>query len=469
MAKHISRRSFALGVGAAAVAGKAIAQPQPVGTPPTTLGYSTPSTTGFPAILRGTLDATTYFTKTGGVLGTGQTTLQRQTNATQLQAAITAAINGNKFFELEEGIYEINSSAGLIIVAQTFGGFGFVWRGARGGTYINQFYTGGSGAPVLTIGDPTGATIFAGLDFDGVTLGYGTAVTGLTAAQTLVIGSAAWGRITGIVVGQGGAATPGYDGVYIYNNSSQNFFSMTCMGWQINGAQRTLLNAPNAMGTGNRFDNIYLNNGGSGIFNPVTGYYATFGTAIGTETTFGQLNCEWGAANVLLDIEGAYGMTFECLHIEGIQLTGFNPTVVQTANSRLNIQTMEFDDCQILSANVTGTPKIFRDYTPLGSNVAVTNLNFVTFLATQINTAFTVMSPDVPSTDVGCYSINKMQFQDQTGTGQYANVTIDSHMPVSSTAFLAPERIGNYPGASPDRWLIRVSTTSAPPIPTMVS
>src|SRR6478752_5541432 len=107
---------------------------------------------GAPALIRGTLYADHI---SGIVLGSGQSTATQQNNATLLQNAINYCATNNKIFEIQ-GTYEINSSAGLVIPANTYTNPGFWWIGSPTNTLIRQTYNSGSGAPVLTVGSTTG-------------------------------------------------------------------------------------------------------------------------------------------------------------------------------------------------------------------------------------------------------------------------------------------------------------------------
>jgi hypothetical protein len=166
----------------------------------------------------------------------------------------------------------------------------------------------------------------------------------------------------------------------------------------------------------------------------------------------------------VLDVEGAIGITFEGLHMEGLKLTGFNPTFVSCANSKIAITSFEIDNCVIQSGNITGVAKVFRDYAPQGSNITVENLNFVNFASGNVTASIVVMSPDAPATDFGAYSIRGMSWTDQSGTNIWAgNVSLDSHQPTSSSQFLTPEHVGNYQygvsGSLTDAAVIFVSST----------
>ena len=83
--------------------------------------WDAPSGTPIQYGMRGALDGASYFLSQGGIIGTGQSSGQRTTNATALQAAITYASTNNLMFVLAPGVYEILSSTGLNIPAAAYG------------------------------------------------------------------------------------------------------------------------------------------------------------------------------------------------------------------------------------------------------------------------------------------------------------------------------------------------------------
>jgi hypothetical protein len=216
---------------------------------------------GTPAIIRGTVYG---HLAVGVTQGSGQTLAVRQTTATGLQNALNYAINNGKFFELEPGIYEIDTPTGLQI-AQTTYLSGFTFRGDRSSRII-QFH---SNAPVLTIGDATGAAYSINLDIKGLRAEYGVSQSGNTSANTLVIGSMRNSKLANIFVGSdNGGYTypntpvlyPGYRGVYFYSAGNNFPFVCTFDDFFVSGAQHDLVN----ISTGSEgliFRNWYCTNG----------------------------------------------------------------------------------------------------------------------------------------------------------------------------------------------------------------
>lgn len=399
----------------------------------------------------------------GVVVGAGQTLATQQANCTNINAAISFAESSGLELDVPAGVYQYNCAGGIVVPPVAASGTGFKFRGNRAGTVFLQMFATSPGAPALTLGDPTGATVFYGLDFDGATVRYGAVQTGFTSAETVTIGAMVNSRISGLGVGQPSNSFPGYDGVLIATGGSPTYISNSADGWYVNGAQRTLLNAANALGAGNNFGNIFLSNGSSGTYGALTGFCLTLGTtAISTETKFNTLDCEWSSGNVALDIENAVGIGIENLHIQGFKSTGAAPILVQTVASDVRIGSMQVQDWLLQSGNITGTPKVFRDASATPSNVQVQSLDFLQTVSGNVTSAFTVMSPDAPADDNGTYAVRQMRFQATAGTFA-ALVNLDSHMPTTSSAFLTPERVGQYTwgpfGSNVDKAVIPVSAT----------
>jgi hypothetical protein len=411
---------------------------------------------GAPAILRGTVST---YNLAGLTKGAGMSTAIRQANATALQSAITYAASNAKFFECVPATYEIDSATGLVIPAQGFGNYGLVWRGSRTGTVIKQFYNGGTGAPVLTIGDTSGVITSEGLDIDGATLGYGVSQSGLTSSTPLVVGSCAWGKIGNLIVSD--AVNPGYDAMLL---SGGNNFSMTWGDIILGGAQRNMLNI-RASGTQSKWTNLYLSNGGVGIYNPLTSYIALNTNVAGH---FDVINCEWGAgANglVLNSSSATCYIEISSMHLEGLKFTGAFPSLFFLAFDSLKIGSLNLVDLIIQSANFTGgTPPLFADYQAGASSVEVDALSWTNNASGQINTPFSLFgyASSFPNDDTSVFSCSSGFLQDQSATGIFAkNFQFDSHMPTS--AFLGPTKWGHYDfgaaGSRVDRATIPVSAT----------
>lgn len=418
----------------------------------------------------GTVNLLTF---AGIVTGAGQTLGTRQSNCTNINAAISFAQSNNLELDAPTGIYEISCAGGIVVPAVSITGVGFKWRGTRTGTLFVQYYATSPGAPILTIGDPTGATLSYGIDFDGASLSYGVSQTGLTSSVGLILGAMSQSRISGISAGVCCTVTnPAYDGMQITDNSNLNFIGNSISDIVVSGAQRHLLNANNSLGAGNVFSNIVLRDGTSGSLGVISGQclvigVAALGNTYNTEPKFTGLTCEYISTNLLMQIVNANGMKIDDLHLEGIKSTGANPSLIDTEGVNLKIGSLQILNWTLQTANITGSAKIITDGSFLNrsSNLAIQSLNLLNTIMGSINTPFTVLVPTTASGDNGVFNINQMTFIDtDTPPSLYAgNMSIDPHMPTSSSAFLTPGRAGDYNwglfGSRIDKEVIPVSAT----------
>jgi hypothetical protein len=208
---------------------------------------------GTAAILRGTVST---YSLAGQTPGAGQTTAVRQANATALQNAINYCAANGKMLEVVPNTYEINSSTGLLIPACA----GFVWRGEMFNSNIVQFFNGGTGAPVITLGDTVGINLSSGWEFHGIGATYGASQTGLTAAQAIIVGNLVLSKVGSI--GILNSTFPPYNG-FAWTAPLGNF-SNIYDNINIQPVQNHFMTESTGGGTGNILDNIYLNNGGIG-------------------------------------------------------------------------------------------------------------------------------------------------------------------------------------------------------------
>jgi hypothetical protein len=410
---------------------------------PTTMSASVPWDTingvSIPYLLRGTYDGAAWFVANGGVLGSQAAhPSQRVENGAVLNSLFSLAASQQKFIELEPNTYEINNSTGLVVPP----GSDFVLRGGRGGTIIKQFYNSGAGAPVLQIGDPTGTVLSTAQDIEGLWLQYGSSQTGLTNAAALSVNNIAFSRIGCMGIG-GVGLNPAYNNI---NFNGGPVFSCSIFDINCNQALQNQL-LVSVDGTGNVFNNIYLNNGGTGTFNPLDGNYVAFEGGVTNEMTFIQLNCEWGSINRLMDLQNMVGLHFIDLHIEGIKFTGSSPVVFNTANSAITWDTCDFVDCLVQTGNMSGSLCIMLDYNGSSSALQMNNLTWINNFSGQINAPILVFSPSggTLGNDTSVVSINKGSFRDASNTNIFLeNVQFDVHMPVTSSRFYAPLRFDRY-------------------------
>lgn len=414
---------------------------------------------GAPAIIRGTVYA---HLAAGVTVGAGQTTTVRQATAVGLQNAITYAATNGKIFEIIPNIYEINNTTGLIIPAQQNG---FTWRGERGGvggsgyggSQIVQYNVTAPGTPALTIGDSTGGSVMARMDFNGVHVRYGAAqpITN-TGACTLVIGPCTVSNIDNIGIQQGGSYSGGspqgfngYVGVYFVGGQ---FFSNVCSNWEIFGCQQTYFLANN-FSTGNIFNNIYLNGGGGTAAVPLAGNFVSINTNNGAsfEVKFNQLNCEWASCNRVLNF--TQGMVLiDMLHVEGINFTGVSPGVLITYGSALDIRNLNLVDPKVLLANIAGSggAVLFQDWPGEPSNFIFNNVSINSETSGNINAQVQIaaMRGGYPGGTYGkshgSCSIDKAVFSDSTGTNQISGIFFDEGMQPTSSTFLVPASVSKY-------------------------
>lgn len=391
---------------------------------------------GAPAIIRGTVYA---HLAAGVTVGAGQTTGVRQATATGLQNAVNYASANGKYFDIEPNVYEINSSTGLVTPAgQTIN-----WHGSRESNIV-QFYAGGSGAPILTIGDATGATATGGVELDGAFLTYGVDQTGLTNANGLVIGTLGLSDLRNIRVGTVGTTpiNPAYRGIYI---PSSFFFSNSLTNIQVSGAQQWLCDFAGISGsTGNVFRNIYLQGAGSSFYGTLGGGAINLALAnVATENIFDQLNVEWCILPQVMPIQNCFGLHINGFHLEGVKISGFGSPFFNISNSVLNIDAITFFNCFINSTQASGNPTIFYDYSPGASVINVKNLIMIQAAASQINLNFTMFLQGAPGSGATNLNIDGMRLAD-SGGGNLTHMSFDAHMPQSASAFLIPTQAQNY-------------------------
>jgi hypothetical protein len=402
---------------------------------------------GAPAIIRGTVYA---HLAAGVTVGAGQTTGVRQATATGLQNAINYAAANNKIFQINEGVYEINSSTGLVIPAnhQATYNWGFTWKGGgHGSTQIVQFYNGGTGAPVLTIGDTTGVNEFYEIDVEGALLGYGISQSGLTSSTALVVGSMAWGVISRIQVT---GPFPGYDGILLTGGI---FSSMAMRDVVIGPWQRHGLNIVSS-GSGNHYDNVYMSAGGVGSPGAISGNYIYTIQNL-EDQLFSRLNCEWGQTNCVIFLGGnntevyaGHGYTFNALHVEGVTLTGADPCIFDIGgNATMAFNGFDLTSTQIKAANFTGTASMMRltNNIGYGSSVIMNGLCLNEYTASNVTTSFKILRWMYDSSiwdDQSNFQINAFRIVDQPGSNLIGHIYLDEHLPIAS--FNTPAGFARY-------------------------
>lgn len=397
---------------------------------------------GTPAILNGTVS---LHKASGLVLGAGQSQGVQTTNATAIQNCINYAVTNGKFIEALPYVYEFYSSTGLTIPHTTNG---FVWRGSRSGTILKQFYGTTLGAPVLTVGDITGAALSRGIDIDGMMLLYGAAQTGFTSATTLLLCAVTASRFTNINLGIGGAFGAPYRcmalgngtaGTYVYSNT---FNQMTMF-----YTQQDYIYLNGSGSTGNSWTDIYMGTGTVGSPAAISGNFIN-GVLDASDQQFKRINCEWTSLNTVFNLgSNLYaGMKFENLHLEGLTLTGFSPSIFKTANMSIGVDGFELQDTIVTSGNVSGSPCVVFDYAPSPAAVQINNMNVIINNTGELNTNFFLYQANggVPADDVSIMTINHLRVRDASGTSQAQNnMVFDPHLPQASFPHF-PEGFSRY-------------------------
>lgn len=424
--------------------------------------------TATPYIARGVMDLYNYFLANGGVFATSGnvTNGQGATNATVLQAGINAGLAANKKLFWGGGIYQIYNTAGIVINNL---GKGFWCEGAMEGAVLQQNYATSPGAPILTLGDVSGVTQ-APVHFIGISLQYGVAQTGFTSSNALVLGSIANGTIGEIyIIGNNGS--PPYNGI-VEASTAGSFFSntvrdITVFGWQNDGLQK------NSQGTGNTYINVYWNVGGTvtgGSQQAITGNYINFNIAQLQDQTFIRCNFEWGACNTVVNMShsggqfyGGSGIVFEGLHVEGVMLTGANPTIFDaTGNVTMVVNGFNLVSTYVNSSKFTGQASMLTmsNNGGWGSNIVMNAVCMTTYSAGDINTSFLLLQWLFAGTlwdDQGTFNINSMRFLDEGGGNFTGHVAFDTHMPTAN--FVLPSSFEKYSYGG------KGSTVSKPTVP----
>jgi hypothetical protein len=407
-------------------------------------------------------------------LGIGNNTV-RALNATAFQDAINYAADTGQFLEAVPGEYEIYSSTGLYIPDHKTG---FVWRGSKGGgdavtvgsgnqassgyggTQIIQYYKGGTGAPVMTIGQGGGGAYRdrANMDIEGMHLRYGDFVTGLTNANTLVIRGMAYANINKIAIQHGGTqwvadATnkwgySGYRGILFDDTTGNLFYSNTMDDITIFGAQQNYV-AATYFSTGNVFRNWYISSGGNvGGIIPCNGNIFEVNTIdFGWgETKWEQLNIEWIAAPNAITIRSGGSVRFGGLHFEGVSLTGANPRLINFVGCSVIFDGLNIVDLNCHASLMTGTPVIFAMDGQYSSQAIVRGLAFVVNsngyidISNKILLYYPAVNFSQQAQNVSQFTIEQCSINPIVRAAMY----IDPYMQTTSSSFQTPGRFDRY-------------------------
>ena len=323
---------------------------------PFDLGFGNYTDTGFPALLRGTVNVNQW---PGITVGAGQTLSVRQANATNFQAASDNAATNNRFFEFAPGTIEIDNTTGITWSDVTKYN-PFTYRGSKESKLI-QFH---ANAPCLTIGDvsATGANQTQGMSIDGMLIDYGASQAGNTSATLLTLGRIWGSSFKNLQIGT--SSFNPYNGLRIATADTTNgqfFFSNTVEDCVIQGAQNRLFSFESS-GTGNDFKNVYMNNANGAAAGVITLPFYYGGPIGNSENVFDGCNLEWCSANQIMSFNQGNAL-FDCLHLEANTLTGANPYVMYLqGGSQVQMNRPTIQNTGVNTGNFTGTARFAGFY-----------------------------------------------------------------------------------------------------------
>lgn len=385
-----------------------------------------------PAIIRGTVYAHLV---SGVTLGSGQSTATRQATATALQSAINYSVANGKFFEIEPSIYEIDSTTGINI-ANTSGTTQFELHGTTMSRIIN-YNVSGTGAPVLTVGDTTGASYSYNIRIKGLSLEHGSTQSGLTSSVALTLMGLSQCSIEQISAGAPYGTYPEYNCVTVAG--PLHCFSCSFRDWALNGAQANMLFI-DVIGTGNVFENLYLNNNSAAL----SGSFLVLANSQAfTEQDFRQINVEHGSCNNPVKIQFSNGLSLRNLHMESIVMTGAYPALITTNGYVVDIDQLTVQNCSFLTANASGVGYVLVDYSPGAGVVSIGHLNMIYDTASQINMPlYLFQGSGLPADANSIIEIGNARLFDNGGNNFSGNLSFDSHMPVPT--FQVPSNFLRY-------------------------
>lgn len=379
----------------------------------------------------------------GVTIGSGQTLTTRQNTATAIQNAINACATNGWDLVVAPGMYEIDVAAGLTING---GQSGFAILGTRTSQFI-QFH---SNAPILTVGDTTSSNYSIFVTINGLRLQYGASQASSTSANILIIGALRGSWLNNITLGaDGGAYTapttpylfPAYRDVFF--SSANTEFSNSFTNFHVQGAQFRLVDMT-ALGTGSIFSNWYITNGyinQPGQVSDVAWYMNG-----GNDSVFDQMNLESVATNVLISTQTVRGTVFHSIHLESDQGVGANPTVWQSAFSRLTVDAFNFTGMFYTTATLntltaTGTASVFTSF----GDDAITTHNLYMLAQNAGNTVampLRVFTPTLQNGAVPTIEATNIIADDFVSAGLLAQLSLDPNMPLAN--YKGFSRIGQY-------------------------
>lgn len=377
---------------------------------------------GTPLNVRGTVELARW---AGIVKGTGVPDYVRRENGEQIQEAITFAAVNRKFLEVEQGNYEFELAGGLVIPA---GQTGFTWHGHPGAT----FYQYTDNTPILTIG--TTSTDSQKYDINGMNLRYANDQAGNTGAVACKLGTFWLSKFRNISVASTVWTPRAYNCFEIV--ASNSFFQNVVEHLALFRGSNSLFRV-GALGTGNKFRDIYCSGSGpsggsiaTDITQPVW-IEANSGNAI-FSSLFERLNIEHCKANWLLHVNNVRNVSFIDTHFEGNTITGNDPRLIDVGIAQANFIGLNFYNNKIKgSEGVTGTPSYIRSLNSSGVDI--------TGLLVEIDTAadvdldhYLMYQNDSPDNFVSNPTLFRARNINVVGSTAVNQMSIDRRLPKAS-------------------------------------
>lgn len=314
-----------------------------------------------PAVLRGSYDLSRA---PGLVLGTVDAA-QRIANAAALQAAIAQCVENGRYAEAPPGRYEYTAT-------MTQGGNNVGWQLPKD---LHGFIGAGSGSvelvnfavnhPAMTIGDVSNddAAHTENAIYRGFGVGHGASQAGQTSAFGLLWGRIFFSDFDDIEVSPFFGGGHPYIGLRIGLASNQFFFSNRIGTISVRGGQQHVMHSVSNT-TGNAWENAYFGGGWWGNRIALSSHAVFFAATGVIQGTFQQFNIEWTAPG-----ESCYALRCDSLgidlgsvNLEGNQLSGYNPAMVHSVDSRISIRQLRCLNNWIAAGNTSGMPRIFGVY-----------------------------------------------------------------------------------------------------------
>lgn len=374
------------------------------------------------SVIRSTVSAAKW---PGVTSGTGLDINARTQNRVALQESIDYAVANRMIWELDYGNYEIAGGPLIVNGSST----GAIFRAPLTATIFQAT----DNVSILQLSGVAGSgTSTFGLDWYGTTLHYLNNQAGNTGANALVLGNLWRSTISDIRIANNLTSARPYRGVYI--SGAEFFFSNIVKNIGSFQAHYSAFEIA-SIGTGNSFENIYLNGRSNSQVQQSCTYPFRWqhpGFQMMHDSVFNQLNIEWFIALSMMTIANVRGATFNSLHVEQNRFTGAHPSAISTNISNLTINGMMMLDNLIQSSIASGNPSIFRSSSE--SATAVSNLVMVNNYPASINIPFYVAWQGNDLDNTPAYvNIRNLRLIDGSGTSIKDNCKLDRS--IDSTTF----------------------------------